>query len=211
MGQQLALAGRGQKAMKILIIGATGTIGAAVAQLLESRHEVLRASQSRAALKVDLANADSIRRLFAGLGPLDAVISAAGQASFRPLLALTDGDYALGITNKLMGQVNLVRFGLEKITNGGSFTLSSGILSRKPMPGGAAISLANAGLEGFVRAAALELPRGVRLNAVAPGWVRETLLAMKMDPGPGVPAAKVAQVYAKAVEGSVTGQILDAL
>jgi len=60
------------------------------------------------------------------------------------------------------------------------------------MPGGAVISLVNAGLEGFVRAAALELPRGVRVNAVAPGWVRETLVALKMDPSPGVPAAQVA-------------------
>ncbi len=197
--------------MRILVVGATGTIGTAVAQALETRHEVLRSSHSRAAFKVDLADPASIRSLFASVGALDAVISAAGQAAFRPLLALSDTDYALGIANKLMGQVNLVRFGVESLASGGSFTLSSGILSRKPMPGGAAISLANSGLEGFVRAAALELPRAIRLNAVAPGWVRETLVAMKMDPVPGVPAAKVAQVYVKAVEGGMTGQILDAL
>lgn len=197
--------------MRILVVGATGTIGTAVAQALETRHEVLRSSHSRAAFKVDLADPASIRSLFASVGALDAVISAAGQAAFRPLLALSDTDYALGIANKLMGQVNLVRFGVESLASGGSFTLSSGILSRQPMPGGAAISLANSGLEGFVRAAALELPRAIRLNAVAPGWVRETLVAMKMDPVPGVPAAKVAQVYVKAVEGGMTGQILDAL
>jgi NAD(P)-dependent dehydrogenase (short-subunit alcohol dehydrogenase family) len=79
------------------------------------------------------------------------------------------------------------------------------------MPGGAAISMVNAGLEGFVRAAALDLPRGVRINAVAPGWVRETLVAMKMDPSAGVPAAQVAQIYVRAVEGNMTGQILDAV
>jgi NAD(P)-dependent dehydrogenase (short-subunit alcohol dehydrogenase family) len=197
--------------MKILVIGATGTIGAAVAQALEARHEVLRASHARSTLTIDLADPESIRRLYAKVGRVDAVVSAAGQAAFRPLLALSDADFAVGLTNKLMGQVNLVRLGVEVLVDGGSFTLTTGILSRQPMPGGAAISMVNAGLEGFVRAAALELPRGRRINAVAPGWVRETLVAMKMDPSPGVPAAQVAQTYLRTVEGSMTGQILDAV
>ncbi len=197
--------------MKILVVGATGTIGAAVTQALEVRHEVLCASHARSALTVDLADPASIRRLYAKVGRLDAVVSAAGQAAFRPLLDLTDADFTLGLTNKLMGQVNLIRFGVEILADGGSFTLTSGTLSRQPMPGGAAISLVNAGLEGFVRAAALELPRGIRVNAVAPGWVRETLVAMKMDPGPGVPAVQVAQSYVRVVEGRMTGQVLDAV
>lgn len=197
--------------MKILVIGATGTIGTAVVKALEARHEVLRASHVRSELKVDLADPESIRRLYARVGRVDAVIGAAGQAAFRPLLALTDADFTLGLANKLMGQVNLVRLGIEQVADGGSFTLTSGILSRQPMPGGASISLVNAGLEGFVRAAALELPRGVRVNAVAPGWVRETLAAMKMDPGPGIPAAQVAHTYVASVEGRMTGQVLDAV
>jgi NAD(P)-dependent dehydrogenase (short-subunit alcohol dehydrogenase family) len=197
--------------MKILVIGATGTIGSAVALALEGRHEVLRASHVRSALTVDLADAESIRRLYAKVGRLDAVVSVAGQAAFRPLLELSDADFALGLTNKLMGQVNLVRAGVDMLADGGSFTITTGILSRQPMPGGAAISLVNAGLEGFVRAAALELPRGLRINAVAPGWVRETLLAMKLDPSPGVPAVRVAETYVKAVEGSMTAQVLDAV
>ncbi len=197
--------------MRILVVGATGTIGAAVAQAFEARHEVVRASHSRSALTVDLADTDSIRRLFATVGRVDAVVSTAGQAAFRPLLQLTDADFALGLGNKLMGQVNLVRLGVEMVNDGGSFTLTSGILSRRPMPGGAAISAVNAGLEGFGRAAALELPRGIRINVVAPGWVRETLVAMKMDPGIGAPAAQVAQAYASAVEGKMTGQVIDAV
>ncbi|HEY5096388.1 MAG TPA: short chain dehydrogenase, partial [Candidatus Eremiobacteraceae bacterium] len=172
--------------MKVLVIGATGTIGAAVVQTLEARHEVLRASHSRSALTVDLADPDSIKRLFAKIGRVDAVVSAAGQAVFRPLPDLTDADFAVCLANKLMGQVDLVRFGIDALADGGSFTLTSGILSRQPTPGGAAISIVNAGIEGFARAAALELPRGLRVNAVAPGWVRETLVAMNMDPQPGV-------------------------
>jgi NAD(P)-dependent dehydrogenase (short-subunit alcohol dehydrogenase family) len=197
--------------MKILVVGATGTIGGAVTKALELRHEVQRASHSRSPLKVDLADAESIKRLYARVGRVDAVVCVAGQAAFRPLPALTDADLALGLTNKLMGQVNLVRLGLEVITDAGSFTLTSGILSRQPMPGGAAISMVNAGLEGFARAAALELPRGVRINVVAPGWVRETLVAMKMDPSTGTPAATVAKTYVEAVEGRMTGQVLDAV
>jgi len=197
--------------MRVLVVGATGTIGAAVTRALEARHEVLRSSHSRSTLTVDLADAASIRHLYSQIGRVDAVVSTAGRAAFRPLLALSDTDFALGLTNKLMGQVNLVRLGVESLADGGSFTLTSGILSRAPMPGGAAISLVNAGLEGFVRAAALELPRGIRVNAVAPGWVRETLIAMKMDPGPGAPAAQVAEAYVHCVEGSMTGQIVDAV
>ena len=197
--------------MKILVIGATGTIGAAIVQAFETRHEVLSASHTRSTLKVDLADAKSIRNLYAKVGPVDAVVSAAGQAIFRPLLGLSDADFAVGLNNKLMGQINLVRLGVEVLADGGSFTLTSGILSRKPMPGGAAISMVNSGLEGFVRAAALDLPPRLRINAVSPGWVRETLVAMKMDPSPGVPAAQVAQVYLRAVEGNMTGQVLDAV
>jgi NAD(P)-dependent dehydrogenase (short-subunit alcohol dehydrogenase family) len=196
--------------MKILLVGATGTIGAAVTQALEARHEVLHASHSRSPLTLDLADPESIRRLYARVGRVDAVVSVAGQAAFRPLLDLTDADFSLGLTNKLMGQVNLVRFGVEAVADAGSFTLTSGILSRRPMPGSAAISLVNAGLEGFGRAAALELPRGIRINVVAPNWVRETLVAMKLDPGMGTPAAVVAQTYVQAVEGRMNGQVLDA-
>src|ERR1700686_123691 len=195
--------------MRILIIGATGTIGAAIAQALDARHEVLRASLSRSALAVDLADPDSIKRLYAKVGTVDAVVSAAGRAAFGPLLALSDEDFALSLTNKLMGQVNLVRFGVDALADRGSFTLTSGFLSRFPAPGSAAISLVNAGLEGFVRAAALDLPRGLRINAVAPGWVYETLVALKRDPSTGAPAARVAQAYVKSVEGGMTGQIDD--
>jgi NAD(P)-dependent dehydrogenase (short-subunit alcohol dehydrogenase family) len=197
--------------VKILVVGATGTIGAAVVHALEARHEVISASHTRSALTVDLGVPDSIRQLYANVGPLDAVVSTAGDGAFRPLLALTDADFALSLGNKLMGQVNLVRFGVEALADGGSFTLTTGILSRYPMPGGAALSAANAGLEGFVRAAALELPRGLRINGVCPGWVRETLVAMKMDPEPGIPAVQLAETYLRAVEGTATGQILDAV
>jgi NAD(P)-dependent dehydrogenase (short-subunit alcohol dehydrogenase family) len=195
--------------MKILVIGATGTIGAAVTRALDGRHEVIPAGFSRSALQVDLADPESIKRLYAAVGPVDAVVSAAGKAAFGPLLTLSSDDFSLGLTSKLMGQVNLVRFGIEALADRGSFTLTSGFLSRYPMPGSSAISLVNAGLEGFVRGAALDLPRGLRINAIAPGWVSETLVALKRDPTSGVPVAQVAQAYVKVIEGNMTGQVHD--
>jgi len=102
-----------------------------------------------------------------------------------------------------------VRLGFECVNDGGSFTLTSGVLSRVPMPGSGAISLVNAGLEGFTRAAALEAPRNIRVNIVSPPWVTETLLALKMDPSGGLPAAAVARAYARSVLGTETGAVIE--
>jgi NAD(P)-dependent dehydrogenase (short-subunit alcohol dehydrogenase family) len=197
--------------MRILVVGATGLLGTPVAQALEANHEVLRASLSGSTLQVDFADPGSIRNLYANVGQLDAVVSVAGLAVFRPLSALSDADFAVGLNNKLMGQINLVRLGIESLKDGGSFTLTSGQLSRSPVRGSVSVSVVNAGVEAFARAAALELPRGLRINAVAPGLVRETLLAQKLDPAPGVPAVEVAQTYVKAIEGTMTGQTIDVI
>ncbi len=194
--------------MRILIVGATGTIGKAIADALGSRHELLLASHSRAALTVDIADADSIKALYRKAGRLDAVISAAGQARFKPFAQLTDEDYAFSLANKLMGQVNLVRYGMESVTDGGSLTLTSGVLADAPMVGSGAISLVNAGLEGFARAAALEAPRGIRVNVVSPPWVTETLAAYGMPLEGGLPASTVARAYVALLEGTATGQVV---
>jgi NAD(P)-dependent dehydrogenase (short-subunit alcohol dehydrogenase family) len=107
-----------------------------------------------------------------------------------------------------MGQVNLVRIGIDEVTDGGSFTLTSGILAQEPSPGSSAVSLVNAGVEAFARAAALELPRGLRINVVSPPWVSETLRAMGRDPSGGLPAAEVARSYVESVEGTRTGAVI---
>ena len=197
--------------MKVLVVGATGTIGQAVVDALSARHEVVPVSHRQGALRVDIADKASIARLFEAAGRVDAVVCTAGAARFRPYASLSDEDFEFSLANKLMGQVNLVRTGASAVADGGSFTLSSGILSRSPMPGSAAVSLVNAALEGFARAAALELPRGIRINVVSPGWVTETLRALKMDPSTGTPAAVVARAYVRSVEGTDTGKVIDAL
>ena len=195
--------------MRILIVGASGTIGRAVVAALKGRHDLILTSKNEAPEQVDIGDPASIRALYARVGRIDAVVSAAGLAAFKPLDELTDADFALSLNNKLMGQVNLVRLGIASVADGGSFTLTAGSLAREPARNAAAVSLVNAGLEGFARSAALELPRGQRINAVSPPFLSETLRALGRDPSAGLPAADAARAYVASVEGKQTGTVLD--
>ena len=196
--------------MKIIVVGGTGTIGAAVAKALAAnKHEVVAASRN-GAVKVNLDEPASIRAMFETVRDVDAVISCAGNAVFKPFADLTDADYALCLRNKLMGQVALARTAKDQLRDGGSITVTTDLLAMHPMPGSAAISLVNAGLEGFVRAAGLEMTRGVRVNVVSPPWVKETLRSMKMDESKGLAASDVAKAYVAAVEGQSNGKVLEA-
>jgi NAD(P)-dependent dehydrogenase (short-subunit alcohol dehydrogenase family) len=195
--------------MKIIVIGATGTIGAEVAKALSARmHEVIGSSRN-GEVKVCLEDAASIKAMFEMIRGVDAVACCAGNAAFRPFAELTDADYDLGLRSKLMGQVSLARIAKDYLNDGGSITLTSGVLATQPMPGSASVSMVNAGLEGFVRAAALEMPRKLRINAVSPPWVKETLVKFGMDPGSGLAAADVAKGYVAAIEGLHQGKVLD--
>lgn len=194
--------------MKILVIGATGTIGKAVADRLSNQHEVITAGYRDGDVTVDLGNSDSIKAMFEKTGPVDAVVSTAGLANFGPLSEQTDADYTLALSNKLMGQVNLIRIGRDFVNNNGSITLTSGILSRQPMPGSASISMANGALESYVKAAALEL-ENIRVNVVAPAFVKETMEMMGMDSTYGVSAVDTAIAYDVAVNGDMHGETLD--
>ena len=197
--------------MKIVVIGATGTIGSAVAKLLGNKHEIIAVSRSSGDHRADITDKASLEKVFAAIGKVDAIVSAAGSAAFKPLMALTDADFEKSLHDKLMGQVNVVRLGAQHVLPGGAITITSGLLAQEPTPGSAAISLVGAGLEGFARAAALELKDAkVRVNVVSPPWVTETLIAFKMDPSHGLPAADVAKAYLHSVEGGGTGQVIDA-
>lgn len=195
--------------MKIILVGASGTIGQAIDRELRERHDIVRVGRNSGELQMNIADAASIRRLFEQTGPFDALISAAGNAHFGALEELSAKEFAVGLDDKLMGQINLVLIGREFANEGASFTLTSGVLSEDPIRYGAAVSTVNAALDGFVRAAAIELPRGLRINGVSPTILEESLPAY----GPyfrgfkAVPAATVALAYAKSAEGRQTGQV----
>jgi NAD(P)-dependent dehydrogenase (short-subunit alcohol dehydrogenase family) len=196
--------------MRILVIGAHGTIGREIVKALSGEHEVLSASRTGSEISVDIRDVSSIREMYRKTGRLDAVISAAGSGAWKPLAELTDDDFAISLGYKLMGQVNVVRYGFEHVNDGGSFTTTSGVLSRVPVVNGAAISLVNSGLHGFTRAAALEAPRGIRVNVVSPPWVTETLIEMgSTDLSHGLPAATVAKAYVRSATGNETGQVIE--
>ena len=196
--------------MRVIVVGATGTIGKSVVKLLAQEHDVVKVAFKSGDFRVDMSQKESIEKLFKEVGSFDALVSAAGIARFGPLAELNDEDFQLGLTGKLMGQVNLVRVGLDYINSNGSFTLTSGVLSQQPMPGSSSISMVNAGIEGFVRAAALEMQRGIRINVVSPPWVKETLEALGMDTSSGMPAERVAQAYRASISGTRSGNVINA-
>ncbi len=194
--------------MKILLIGAAGTIGSAVDKELSQRHEVIRIGRSSGDFRVDISDSDSIRRLFEQTGKFDALICAAGNVTFAPLGEMNADSFALGLKDKLMGQVNLLLIGREYANDGASFTFTSGVLSHDPIRTGASAALVNGALDSFVKAAAIELPRGLRVNSISPTVLLEAMgsYAPYFRGYKPVPAADVALAYAKSVEGLQTGQ-----
>ena len=193
--------------MRIMLVGATGTIGSAVAEALEERgHDVLAVGHSSGDYRADLADPASLASLYDEVGTVDAVVSTAGIARFGPFDGLTEDDYTFSLRHKLMGNVNLLRLGLGHVREGGSFTFTTGNLTHDPAPEGA--SLVGGALESYVKAAALELKGRHRVNAVSPGWVKETMESLGMDPSPGMPAAELATYYVQAVEGDDSGTVI---
>ncbi|QLG89261.1 short chain dehydrogenase [Chitinibacter bivalviorum] len=195
--------------MKILLIGANGTLGQAIQRELAPRHDIITAGRNSGDIRVDLKDFASVQAMYAQVGAIDAVVSAAGNLHFGALADMTPELMGVGIADKLMGQVNLVLAGQHVLNDGGSFTLISGVLSHDPIVYGSSASMVNAGLDGFVIGAAIELPRRLRINAVSPTVVTESLPSY----GPffrgfeSVAAAKVALAFSKSVEGAQTGQV----
>lgn len=195
--------------MDILLVGAFGKLGSAVGRSLASRgHHVISASRSGGDLTVDLTDSASIADLYTKVGKIDAVVSAAGVTPFKPIHELTAADYTAAYTSKVLGQIDLVRQGLDNVGVDGSFTLISGILAREPIMTGAAASMAGGAVEAFVRAAALEIAPQ-RINVVSPSVFTEALDAYgDYFPGfPAVPLAEVGQAYVRSVESKETGKV----
>jgi NAD(P)-dependent dehydrogenase (short-subunit alcohol dehydrogenase family) len=200
--------------LRILVVGASGMLGRAVVAELGARHEIIAAGSKSGDIRIDIADPASIVAGLAKAGPLNAVACAAGAATFAPLSAFSPGDvtqsaYGLGLANKLMGQVNLTLAARDSLRDGGSITLITGILADQPIVAGTSLSMVNGAVEAFARAAAIELPRGLRINVVSP-----TVFVESMDGyGPffrgfePVPVAKAALAFSRSIEGRQTGQV----
>jgi len=197
--------------MKILLVGASGTLGQAVARQLGQQHQILAAGRHSGELRVDLTDDASVAELFARTGPVDAVISTAGKLYFGPLQEMTPEQFNIGLQDKLLGQVRLALAAQHHLNAGGSITLTSGIVSAQPIRDGANATAVNAALEGFVRAAALELlPRGLRINVVSPNVLTESMAAYgPYFPGfEAVSAQRAALAFQRAVEGIQSGETI---
>jgi NAD(P)-dependent dehydrogenase (short-subunit alcohol dehydrogenase family) len=191
--------------MKILIVGASGLLGSGAVSALSDENEIIQASRS-GEVSVDLTDPNSIAAMYEQVGKVDAVIAATGKVPFKSITELTLEDYRSGIADKVLGQIELVRRGIEFVNDGGSFTLTTGILARAPIPTGTVASVANGALESFVMAAAIEMPRGIRINVVSPSVLVEATGYHSYFPGfDQVTLKAVGKAYAKSVNGKKTG------
>lgn len=194
---------------KILLIGASGTIGQAVLANLGARHDVITVGRSSGEHRADFSQPGSVVKLFEAVGKVDAIVSTAGNLHFGPLAEMTAEQFNLGLQDKLLGQVQLALVGQKYLNDGGSITLTAGILSIEPIRNGANATAVNAAIEGFVAAAAIELPRGLRINAVSPTILTESVgVYGPFFPGfDTVPAERAARGYQRSVEGAQTGRV----
>lgn len=194
---------------KIILVGASGTIGRAVHQQLRDKHQVIAVGHRNGDYQVDMMDENSIIALFKQIGVFDALVITAGQVRFKPLSQINMQDYLFGAQHKLLGQVGLVFHGMKTIRDKGSFTLTSGVASEDPIVGSTSASMVNSALDGFVKSAAIDLPRGLRINAVSPTILSESMkdygdFFQGFKP---VPAHDVALAYVKSIEGAQTGQV----
>ncbi|WP_116963656.1 short chain dehydrogenase [Fastidiosibacter lacustris] len=194
---------------KVIIIGATGTIGNAVCKkLTSSGYQVITISRS-SQISVDISDIESIRNMYKVIGAFDDLISTTGKVAFKPIQEMSYADFMLGLTNKLMGQVNLVQEGLKYIKKEGSFTLTTGILNHEPIALGSSAAMVNAAIEGYVKAASLELREKARINAVSPTVITEALdkYASFFAGFKSISADEAALAYLKSVAGIETGKV----
>jgi NAD(P)-dependent dehydrogenase (short-subunit alcohol dehydrogenase family) len=197
--------------MKIVVIGASGDVGRSVAEELarNGEHEVIRVGRTQGDYQADITSDDSVNALFEQIGTIDAIVVAAGNVILAPVEKMTATDFLRGLKDKLLSQVRVALIGQHFLSDGGSITLTSGIAVDDPIAQGSHAAASNAGIEGFVRAAACDFRRGIRINAVSPAVLIESMDRFgPFFPGyQGIPAASVAMAYRRSVEGVHSGRV----
>lgn len=193
----------------VLLVGASGVLGRAVASELGRDRRVIGAGRQSGEVRVDLRSDESVEAMFAQVGVVDAIVCTAGNVHFGELYGMTPAQFDIGLQDKLLGQVRLALLGQHHLADGGSITLTTGILSEEPIRQGANATAVNAAVEGFVRTAARELRRGLRMNVVSPNALVESWDAYApYFPGfEPVPAARAALAYRRSVDGVDSGRV----
>ena len=195
--------------MKIIIVGASGTMGKHLTGAFEKEHEVIKAAASDGDIRVDITSTESIENMFRQVGSFDALICTAGPTYAGPWKKMTDAEFRKGIEGKLMGQINLVLISQHYINPKGSFSLITGALSHEPQRNFANASAANGAVEAFVRAAAIELENGIRINAVSPTVIENSPQYFPYFPGDiPVTMQQLEYGFRKSVFGANTGQVI---
>ncbi|MEO5777316.1 MAG: short chain dehydrogenase [Flavobacterium sp.] len=195
--------------MKIIIVGATGTMGKHLVSALEKEHEIIKVASKDGDILTDITSTESIENMFKQVGSFDALISTAGPTHVGPWKTLTDTEFRKGVEGKMMGQINLVLIGQHYINPKGSFTLITGALTNDPQKNFANASAANGAVEGFVRGASIELENGIRINAVSPTVIEDSPQYFPYFPGE-IPTTmrELEYMFRKSVFGAGTGQII---
>ena len=193
---------------KILLVGSAGTIGRAVARNLGARHQVITAGRASGEPRVDLTNDAAVATLLDRVGPIDAIVSTTGGLHLGPLGETSAEQFNVGLQAKLLGQVRLALLGQRFLSGGGSITLTASADGVEPIRRGANASAVAAALEAFAMAAAVELPRGLRINVVSPTLLTESVDSFgALFPGAEtVSAERVALAYQRSVEGAQSGR-----
>ncbi len=198
-----------EQEVKVIVIGAAGAVGKTAVDALTSRHEIITVGRSSGDIQANIEDVNSIRAMYQQAGKVDAVICAIGHGHFGAVYEMTSEQFMKGINHKVLPQVNLVLEGFDYMNDGGSFTLTSGVLNRDPIPGGSCAAAANGALDGFVLGAAVDMPRDIRINAVSP-----EVLEVSREKYDGffrghvhVSNEAVGLAYSKAVEGCLTGRV----
>lgn len=195
----------------VILIGANGKMGQAALTGL-THHNVITASRSGRGcdFQVDITDEASLRRLYEDVRHFDAVVNTVGQCEYATFPEMTPAQWMTTVTSKLLGQIQLVRIGLQFIADGGSFTLITGILNVKPIPLGIADATTSGAIDTFVKCVAFELPRGIRINSVNPTVLEEAWdVYGELMPGfQPVPGPLVGKAFSRSVDGFITGQVL---
>lgn len=195
---------------RMLVVGGCGTIGKLIVDEMKDSYEIVTAGRSNGDHRVDISDVSSIDAMFVAAGHFDVLVCAAGNSVFANVEELGEDELRLGVEHKLLGQVNLVRLALPHINDGGAIVLTSGCTNIQPVRNSSVSGLINGGLDGFVTAAACDMPRGIRINCVSPGLLTESAQrsGYKFPGFKTVDGVDVARAYHRCAATGITGCVV---